>query len=300
MASLSTWIEAARPRTLPLAVASILLGSLLAAAEGGLEPSILVLGLLTTLFLQVLSNFANDYGDSVTGVDNETRVGPERTVQKGNISMVGMRSAMFISALLALISGVWLILEGIGWERSKSFWLFLLLGLLAITAAVRYTVGKRPYGYVGFGDLFVFLFFGLAGVLGIHYLHTESWMPSLLLPATAFGFISAAVLNLNNLRDRVSDAANGKRTLAVRLGSSGGVLYHFFLLVGAMLLSLTHSLLYFESPFQFLYLLAFPFFIVNLVKVIKTEDHTLLDPELKRVAIGALVYAICFGGGLLI
>lgn len=300
MASLKNWIEAARPRTLPLAFASIMLGSLLAAAEGSFRPTVLVAGLLTTLFLQVLSNFANDYGDSVTGVDNEERAGPARSVQKGAITMLGMRSAMLVSSLLALASGIWLVIKGIGTTNASLFLLFLLVGLSAITAAIKYTVGKKPYGYMGAGDLFVFLFFGWTGVIGIHYLHTNAWDLSTLLPATAFGLMATAVLNLNNLRDRFQDEKGGKRTLVVRAGKEGGTLYHFFLLIGAMLLSFVHSFLYYNSPWQLIYLIAFPVFIIDLVKVIRTEDHAELDPELKRVAIGALLYALCFGGGLLL
>ncbi|MFB6258441.1 MAG: 1,4-dihydroxy-2-naphthoate polyprenyltransferase [Flavobacteriales bacterium] len=300
MAALKDWIEATRPRTLPLAIASILLGSMIALADGDFKISILVLGLLTTLFLQVLSNFANDYGDSVTGVDNETRVGPERSVQKGAISMTGMRTGMLISSLLALISGVWLLVEGLGTSYGKSFYLFLTLGLFAIVAAIKYTVGKRPYGYLGAGDLFVFLFFGWVGVLGIHFLHTRSWNPSVLLPATSFGLMATGVLNLNNLRDRIQDEKNGKRTLAVRWGKRGGAIYHSFLLIIAMLLPLLHSSLFYRSPWQFLYLIAFPLFIIDLLKVHRKVEHEQLDPELKRVALGALIYAISFGGGLIL
>ncbi len=300
MAPLKDWIEAARPRTLPLALASILLGSLLAASEGKLQPLVLIAGLLTTLFLQVLSNFANDYGDSVTGADDEERVGPDRAVQKGSISMLGMRSGMLVASLLALTSGIWLLAEGIGMTNAGVLVFFLILGFLAITAAIKYTVGKKPYGYVGAGDLFVFLFFGWTGVLGIHYLHTNAWDESNILPATAFGFMAVAVLNLNNLRDREQDEKSGKRTLVVRVGKAGGTVYHFFLLVGAMLLSLTHSFLFYDSPWQFLYLLSFPFFIIDLAKVVHVDDHDELDPELKRVAIGSLLYALSFGSGLLV
>lgn len=300
MASLSTWIDAARPRTLPLAISSILLGSLIAAAEGEFSTPILVLGLLTTLFLQILSNFANDYGDSITGVDNDSRVGPKRTVQRGAISMLGMRSAMFVSAVLAFVFGTWLVIEGVGWERIRLFLLFILLGALAVVSAIKYTVGKRPYGYIGGGDLFVFLFFGLAGVMGIHYLHTGNWDPKVLLPASAFGLIATAVLNLNNLRDRLEDEKNGKRTLAVRLGRHGGVGYQIALLIGVMLLSLLHTILVYESPWQFLYLLSFPLFIANLYRVVRSKDHSELDPELKRVAIGGLLYAVGFGVGMLV
>jgi 1,4-dihydroxy-2-naphthoate octaprenyltransferase len=125
-------------------------------------------------------------------------------------------------------------------------------------------------------------------------------MPSFFLPATSFGLMAAAVLNLNNLRDRVQDMENGKRTLAVRAGKRGGTLYHIAILILAMLLSLVHTLLYYETAWQFLYLLSFPFFILDLRNVVRTEDHGMLDPELKRVAMGALVYAVSFGGGLLL
>ncbi len=300
MASLANWIEAARPRTLPLAVASILLGSLLAAAHGLFDASVFLLGLTTTLFLQILSNFANDYGDFLTGVDDHERAGPARAVQKGAITMTDMRTAMFIISLLALLSGIALVIDALSTERALPVIGFLALGLLAITAAVKYTVGKKPYGYLGAGELFVFLFFGWVGVLGIYFLHTVEWRPSVLFPATAFGLIAAAVLNLNNLRDRLQDAKKGKHTLAVRLGKKGGVALQYAFLLGAILLSLLHSFFYFQTPWQLLYLLSFPLFAIDLVQVLRTTDHEQLDPELKRVSIGALIYAVGFGGGLLV
>jgi 1,4-dihydroxy-2-naphthoate polyprenyltransferase len=225
------WIHAARPRTLPLAFSSTLLGSLLAWHDRPFKVSVFILALLTTLFLQILSNLANDYGDSVNGMDNEHRVGPQRTVQSGAISRKAMLAAIIVTSTLALITGILLIAFGFDFSLSPTVIIFFLLGLASLAAAIKYTVGKNPYGYRGFGDLFVYIFFGLTGVLGTYFLHTGSipWM--MLLPASAIGFLSTAVLNLNNMRDVEGDARSGKRTLVVIMGNDKAHYYHLLLIV---------------------------------------------------------------------
>ena len=222
MSTTKNWLVAFRLRTLPLALSSIILGSMLAYADGIFSWPVAILAVTTTLFLQILSNLANDYGDSVSGVDNEHRVGPSRSVQGGAITASQMRRAVFLFAFLSLASGIGLIIVGTRGLQLESTLIYLVLGLGAIAAAIKYTVGKNPYGYQGLGDLFVFIFFGLVGVCGTYYLHTHQLPWDILLPAASVGLLSVAVLNLNNLRDRESDAASGKRTLVVKLGSEKG------------------------------------------------------------------------------
>ena len=212
------WINAFRLRTLPLAFSCIIMGSGLAFGDGQFNSKVFVLALITTLFLQILSNLANDYGDFVKGTDNKNRVGPDRTLQSGLITKDEMVKAMWIIALLCSVFGVWLIYEGTKGLDLHRAGFFAILGLAAMGAAVKYTMGKNPYGYAGLGDIFVFLFFGWLGVLGSYFLHTHTLNWELLLPASSIGFFTTAVLNINNMRDHLADAKSGKNTLVVSLG----------------------------------------------------------------------------------
>lgn len=219
-AALQPWILASRPRTLLLATASIAMGSFLAAHAGRFNPLTTALIWLTATLLQILSNLANDYGDARHGID-QARIGPTRAVQAGLISSRQMLSAVVIVAVLCVISGSSLLAYTLGLERLPILLAFLALGALSIWAAVAYTATDQPYGYVGLGDLMVFLFFGWLAVLGTSYLQTLQLDWSLLLPASSSGFLAVAVLNINNIRDLKSDQLAGKRSVAVRLGARG-------------------------------------------------------------------------------
>ena len=190
-----------RLRTIPLAISSILMGSFLSAADGLFRWEVLLFASMTAIFLQVLSNLANDYGDSIHGADSADREGPSRSVQTGAISASTMKSAIAVFAVLSLCSGIALIF--LSDLSTKESWLFFGLGLAAIAAAYYYTNGSRPYGYSGLGDISVFLFFGMLGVLGTYYLHTGSFGGILILPAMTVALFSVAVLNVNNIRDMV-------------------------------------------------------------------------------------------------
>lgn len=292
------WIKAFRLRTLPLALSCSALGSFLAYASGLFRPVILILTATTTLFLQILSNLANDYGDAVHGVDTTDRVGPERVISSKLISKKNMKRAIILFVILSLISGLFLVFIGLPGIHSKL--IFLLLGLLAIYAAITYTIGKKPYGYVGLGDVFVFIFFGIVGVAGTYYLHTKIVTPWILLPASAVGLLSSGVLNLNNMRDIKNDSMTGKRTLVVRLGSNGAKIYHTTLIVLSMLLSLVYTLKYYHSIFQFLFILTFPLFIMNIKVVIQNTEPVELNNELRKLALTTLIFSIMFGLGFIL
>jgi 1,4-dihydroxy-2-naphthoate octaprenyltransferase len=297
---IKAWIEAFRLRTLPLALSSVALGCFVAYYDGLFNLKISILAATTTLFLQVLSNLANDYGDSKHGVDSADRVGPVRAVQSGVIAPASMKRMVILFMGLSLISGLWLIYEG---TRGIPFYyvmLFLILGLGAIAAAVKYTIGKNPYGYSGFGDLFVFIFFGLTGVLGTYFLNTHSLKWEILLPGAAMGFLSAGVLNLNNMRDRINDKESGKNTLVVIMGIEKARWYHFFLLLGSVISGLTYMLINYHSPFQMLFLLTIPLLWINVVVVFKNTIPEELDPYLKKLAIASLLFSLTFGIGLII
>lgn len=230
--SLRIWVDAARPKTLPLALVSILTGSVLAFSVGSWSWPVIGLALLTATLLQILSNLANDYGDALKGTDNEQRLGPMRAIQSGAVSLADMKQAMIINVLLTIVSGLALVFYAL--DSAQSIAAFLALGVVAILAAIAYTVGNKPYGYVGLGDLSVFLFFGLLGVSGSYFLHTGQIEWRLLLPSLGCGLLAVSVLNINNMRDIENDALCGKRTVVVRLGQQRAKIYHLLLLVGAL------------------------------------------------------------------
>lgn len=231
--SLRIWFDAARPKTLPLALVSIFTGSALAFSSGHFSLPIALLALLTATLLQILSNLANDYGDAVKGTDNEKRLGPIRAIQSGEVSLADMKRAIVINIALTIIAGLALVFYAL--DSLESILAFISLGVLAMMAAIAYTVGNKPYGYVGLGDLSVFLFFGLLGVSGTYFLHTGHIEWSLFLPSLGCGLMAVAVLNVNNMRDIENDAECGKRTVPVRLGQQRAKTYHFLLLTGAVL-----------------------------------------------------------------
>ncbi len=296
---MKNWIEAFRLRTLPLAFSCILMGAFLAVKENQFDGIILLLCLVTTLFLQILSNLANDYGDSVHGADSLTREGPSRSVQSGKITLASMKIALVIFAGLSLISGLTLLFLVFGIQQLFLLLLFLVIGLGAIWAAIKYTAGDNPYGYAGLGDISVFLFFGLVGVLGTNYLFTQSLNWIHFLPAISCGAFATGVLNVNNIRDIESDKEAGKRSIPVRLGRKKARVYHLVLLSLGMISMLVYASFNFRHSTDFLFVLAFPLFIVNVLAVFKKNDAKSLDPYLKQLAMSTLLFVILFGLGLL-
>ena len=294
---MNNWIKAFRLRTLPLAFSCIIMGSGLAYADGGFNLTVFGLALITTLFLQILSNLANDYGDFVKGTDNEERVGPDRTMQSGLITKSEMVKIMCLIALFCSVFGVWLIYEGtIGLDLKKAG-LFAILGLSAMGAAVKYTMGKTPYGYVGLGDIFVFLFFGLLGVLGSYFLHTHTLNWDLLLPASSIGLFTTAVLNINNMRDCETDKKSGKNTLVVKIGIEKAKDYHRALIFGGILLAITFV---FPSPnyFHYIFAITIPIFVGFVQSIQKRNDFENFDPFLKKQAITTFIFSILFVIGI--
>ncbi|WP_309641615.1 1,4-dihydroxy-2-naphthoate octaprenyltransferase [Flavobacterium sp.] len=288
------WIQAARLRTLPLSVSGIILGSFYAMSQSMFNWKIVIFALTTTLGLQILSNFANDYGDGIKGTDNEDRVGPKRTIQSGVISPEAMKRAMVITSVLTFISSVLLIYNSFK-ENNLGFSLFfLVLGILAIASAIRYTVGNTAYGYRGYGDLFVFIFFGMVSTMGIYFMFAKTLENGylLLLPATAIGFLSVGVLNLNNMRDEISDRKVGKNTIVVKIGGEKAKIYHYFLIISAMVLVLIFAILNDFHFDQYLFLIAYVPLVKHLITVYKNKDSRALDPELKKVALSTFLLSI--------
>jgi len=294
--SLKSWLDAFRLRTLPLALSSIGMGSFLAASFHAFQWSIFLLSSFTTISLQILSNLANDYGDSQHGADSVHRTGPFRAVQAGHISASSMKNAMLVFTALSFISGISLIF--MSFKLNLEFLIFLLLGILAIAAAIKYTAGDRPYGYAGLGDVSVFLFFGWLGVTGSFYLYTKTFTPDLLLPASACGFFSTAVLNINNIRDINSDALAGKYSIPVRIGEQKAKLYHLGLLSSGAMCALLYTLIHRQHPLPWIFLLVIPLLVFNGYKIYTSRPAT-LDPYLKQMAITTLLFVLSFGIGLL-
>ena len=286
------WIEAARVRTLPLSVSGILVGSFYAMSQAIFNWKIIIFALATTVCLQVLSNFANDYGDGVKGTDNDDRVGPKRAIQSGAITPQAMKVAIFFMSLLTLLSALSLIYFSF---KGKYLWyslLFFVLGILAIASAIRYTVGKNAYGYRGYGDVFVFIFFGLVSTFGVYFMFSKEIDWLLLLPATAIGFLSVGVLNLNNMRDEESDRKVGKNTIVVQMGGKWAKKYHFFLIIMAMVLVVLFGLLKDFNFDQYLFLVAYFPLTRHLITVYRNKDPKFLDPELKKLALSTFLLSV--------
>lgn len=292
------WLQAFRLRTLPLALSSIAMAGFLAAEKDAFQLPIFLLCITTTICLQILSNLSNDYGDSVHGADHKDRKGPSRAVQTGAISFSAMKKAIILFVVLSLVSGITLLLVAFGLDWSAILF-FLGLGMLSIVAAIGYTVGKKPYGYLGLGDISVLIFFGLVGVLGSLYLFTKSISPLHILPALSCGLFSVGVLNVNNIRDIESDRQAGKHSLPVRLGRSRAIVYHWVLLATGLILGSLYMVFTLESPWQWLFLLSGPFFFLN-ARAVSSKPSTELDPYLKQMALSTLAFVLLFGAGLLL
>ena len=300
MASVKSWIKAARLRTLPLAMSGILMGAVLSYFDGGFQVKVTALAIVTALFIQIFSNFANDYGDSQKGTDNQHRVGPKRTVQSGEISPKQMKVGMVILIVLSLVTGIWLVAEGTKGLDLTTFLLFLAFGIIALIAAYRYTAGSNPYGYAGLGDVAVFLFFGILPVVGTYFLNAHQLNPEIFLPAISIGLFSTGVLNLNNMRDIENDRNSGKNTVVVRMGSAKSKHYHTSLIAIGWLTAVLLVALRFQSGYQLVFILTLPLFVSDLIKINRIQEPRQLDPFLKKLSIATLLFTLLFGIGILI
>jgi len=293
------WIKALRLRTLPLSLSGIILCSYIAKFHGYWDLNIFALSMVTTILFQILSNLANDLCDSLKGTDNADRVGPMRSVQSGVISKKEMKIAIIGTSIISLLSASAIIYLGTKDLPASILWMYIGLAIASILAAITYTIGKKAYGYNGFGDLMVFLFFGFVSVLGVYPLFAKSIDWNLLLPATCIGLLSTAVLNLNNMRDRSNDAKSGKITLVVMMGADFAKLYHFILVVGGLIC----QILFIKSlnhPVAFIGLIPGILLLFHVRKVMKTTNPKDFDPELKKVALSTFGIAVLTAVGMMI
>ena len=285
------WFSTARPKTLPLALASIIIGSALAYWAGKFDLITTLLAFITTILLQVLSNFANDYGDHVKGSDTAERIGPLRAITGEQLKM-----AVVILSALSFISGA--ALSFYAYEGIEDLLVFLGLGVISIVAAITYTVGKKAYGYLGLGDLFVLIFFGFVAVIGVFYLQAHSLPLMIFIPAFGCGLLSVAVLNINNLRDINQDRKVGKNTLIVRIGSKNGRIYHAILLALVVVSYLIFAILNLEHWYNYLFLLAVPLLVKHGLFVYRHQDPIELRPILGQMAGLALITNLLFSLGI--
>lgn len=290
------WFETARPKTLPLAIASIVTGSALAYYYHQFNGTIALLALITATLLQIVSNFANDYGDHIKGSDTVERIGPLRGIQQGAITFSQLRLGLILVTLASMISGAALI--AVACQTWNDVLAFIVLGILAIIASITYTVGKKPYGYMGLGDVSVFIFFGLLGVCGTFYLQSHLLNWAMVLPAMMSGLLAVAVLNINNLRDIEQDKKSGKNTLIVRIGAVAGRYYHISLLILATLFALLFALYHFQHWYSFIFILVLPLLAKHAVFVMNHRDALQLRPMLAQMAKLALLFNIIFSLGL--
>lgn len=294
MTKFKAWLSAARLRTLPLSLSGIFVGTAMANIYGFKDSIIFILALLTTVGFQVTSNFANDFGDGVKGTDNEDRIGPKRAYQSGRLSKSELKLGIQVSVVINLVL-VFLLLYVAFYEQYIMYVvLFTILGIISIWAAIKYTVGKNAYGYKGFGDLFVFLFFGLLSVMGSMFLYTKFLTTISVFPAISIGLLSTAVLNLNNLRDYESDKRAQKNTIIVKIGVAQGKLYQYTLIILAFLCMLFFIGNHYYSWKSALCLIAFIPLFGHLIVVSKIKDPGKFDPELKKVALSTFMLGLLF------
>ncbi|MGB5419410.1 1,4-dihydroxy-2-naphthoate octaprenyltransferase [Algibacter sp.] len=300
MQNILIWVSAMRLRTLPLSIAGIILAGCFAHYNSVFKWDIFILAILTTLSFQILSNLANDYGDGVKGTDNDDRIGPQRAIQSGAISPDELFNAIKLNIVVSIMLALALIFCAFGVKHFLLTLLFFLLAVGSVSAAIRYTMGHNAFGYKGLGDIFVFVFFGLVSVIGCYVLFAKQFDHVTFLPAITIGLLSTAVLNLNNMRDRLTDEKANKITLAVKLGEDKVKFYHNILVGGAMLLSGLFAVLYFTSYYNFIFMIAYVPLLLHLKRVNNTQDPKLFDPELKKLALTTVFMAVLMGIGYLL
>lgn len=298
MAKLKAAVRSMRLRTLPLSLSGVILGSFLAASKVLFNWGTIIFLFATTVCLQILSNLSNELGDVLSGNDNEHRVGPEYGLNSGEMSLADMRKLILTFTFLCMIFGIFMILCSFGTLLKLEPICLLILGACAIVAAMKYTLGKSPYGYKGLGDIFVFIFFGLVSVMGAYYVIAHSLDASLLLPAASIGFFSVGVLNVNNMRDMETDAPK-RVTVAMKLGLRRARIYHFLLISFGWVAMVIFMALLPQRIWHWLFMLTMPLYFIHLSGVSRLEGRA-LDKMLPLLVMSTFIFSILCGIGLII
>ncbi|WP_185849580.1 1,4-dihydroxy-2-naphthoate octaprenyltransferase [Blattabacterium cuenoti] len=295
---LKYWFYAIRFQTLLLSFSGITLSFLISKSQGLGDFITYFLCLFTAIFLQILANFSNDYGDSIQGIDNNHRIGPKRIVQRGLISLLAMKRAINIFSILSFLSGIFLIYKSLNTKGPFIFLIYFMGLLICIYSSIKYTIGPYPYGYMGMGDLFVLIFFGLVSVEGSYFLYTHVFSSEMLFLSLSIGFLSLSVLNVNNMRDIKNDYKNGKYTIAGILGIKYAKLYHIFSILISLFLGGLFIYLTYKNIYQwFFFILSIPFFAQHLKKIFFMKNHKDFTSELKKLVLITFFYSMCIGFG---
>lgn len=295
---ISYYIKSMRLRTLPLSLAGVVLGILLAVADYRINWKAALLVMLTTVCLQILSNISNELGDTLNGVDGEGRQGPKYSLENGGLSIDEMKRFIKIMAVVCALSGLLMLQCSFGTLFGIEPLCLIALGAAAIGGAIKYTLGRNPYGYRGLGDISVFIFFGIVSVLGSYFVVAHT-IPSLILvlPAAAIGCFSVGVLNVNNIRDMESD--RGLRvTVPLKLGIHNARIYHTALIVLGWLCLVAFNLMRFPDPWHWVFIVTLPLYIIHLRGVWTLEGRA-LDKMLPLLVMSTFILSLLFGGGYL-
>lgn len=288
-----------RLRTLPLSLSGVMLGCMIASATSSPNWLVIALVLLTTALLQILSNVSNELGDTLSGTDSVERQGPAYSLSQGKLSIRDFKLMIAVYTGLCALSGTLMVYFSFGTLLCREAVLLLLLGAFAIRSAIKYTLGRNPYGYRGWGDIYVFLFFGLVSVVGGYFMVSHNLSPwTILLPAVSIGLFSVAVLNVNNIRDMKTDAST-RLTTPLRLGARRARVYHTLLISCAWAVMLFFCMLSPFSTWLYLYVLTLPLFVVHLIGVWRLSDRR-LDPMLPLLVFSTFLFSLLSGLGYLL
>ncbi|MHB1275246.1 MAG: 1,4-dihydroxy-2-naphthoate polyprenyltransferase [Candidatus Humimicrobiaceae bacterium] len=289
ISKISLWFKSTRPRTLPAAAAPVIIGLALAFYENKVNLLIAIFTLVSALLIQIGTNLANDYFDFIKGTDTEKRVGPVRLIQAGLIKKNEMLAAFIIAFTAASVFGIFLVIRG-GYP-------VLIVGIFAIIFGILYTAGPAPLGYIGLGDIFVFIFFGLISVLGTYYLQLLKINHIVLIASFAPGFLSMAILTANNIRDIKTDKESGKRTLIARFGYNFGVFEYLFCIVAAHLIPVILVLITRSHYFSLIAVLTIILAVKPIKIILSRPKSKSLIPVLGTTSQILLIFSILFSIG---
>ncbi|AWU39818.1 1,4-dihydroxy-2-naphthoate octaprenyltransferase [Blattabacterium punctulatus] len=297
--NLKYWIYAIRLHTLLLSFSGITLSFLISKSRGYGDYCTYFLCLITAIFLQILANISNDYGDSIKGVDNFRRIGPNRTVQSGFISLISMKKAINIFSILSFIFGFLLIYKSIRLQNIFLFLFYFIGILICIYSSIKYSIGTYPYGYLGMGDLSVLIFFGFISIGGSYFLYTKFYPLDIFFLSLSIGLLNISVLNINNMRDIDNDYKNGKYTLAGILGIKYAKIYHILSIILSILFGFLFNYLNYKNLYQWIFFIFnIPFLIQHLKKIIYINNPKDFNDELKKLVLITFFYSMSIGIGI--